>query len=239
LSKVSDADVAARLLADVESVRQRHKAAVVSELLQMETLRHHTVLVSYGELCLLDTLDFHNTGAEAQTFRIEVREQCSMHVCACASVRGVRGLRCWNLALAHWTTVSIGVQIDAPELLRPVATRAELDALQEAIAKRSMRSAANLPEDDVLCGDLLLLQPQETLTLPFSLQTYKSSEECTLPVSQPADEQHEGGAAASLDSVRSVHVRLLNRATGDAVRARHLLNAQPLRCNLIPYVRPC
>ena len=115
------------------------------------------------------------------------------------------------------------MQVDAPELLRPVATQAEWHALQQATAKRCGWRAARVPEDDVLAGDLLLLQPQETLALPFALQVYKSSEECSLPVSLgdgAALASGEGGgqSATTMDSVRCINVRLLNRTTGEPVR---------------------
>ena len=71
--QVEDADVQARLLADVASVRSRHKSTAILQCLEMESLQQHTVMVRYGELHLVDSIEFHNPGTKAQTFRVEVR----------------------------------------------------------------------------------------------------------------------------------------------------------------------
>ena len=126
------------------------------------------------------------------------------------------------------------MQIDAPELLRSIASQAEWRSLRVATGAHhdpASRSSRKLPEDDVLAGDLLLLQPQETLALPFALQVFKSAEECALPMALPhggAEEgsSGDGGVGASLDSVRRIHVRLLNRATGEPVRSCSCASAE-------------
>ena len=73
LRKPSDADIESRLLADADSVRRRHKRALVTERLQMDRLRQHAVLVNYGEMALVECLEFTNASAETQTFQIQVR----------------------------------------------------------------------------------------------------------------------------------------------------------------------
>lgn len=76
--EADDTDIQARLLADVASVRQRHRRTFVQEQLQQDVLKEHVVVVNFGELALLDTLAFCHTGAEPRTFRIQVRCQVSL-----------------------------------------------------------------------------------------------------------------------------------------------------------------
>jgi hypothetical protein len=116
------------------------------------------------------------------------------------------------------------LQIDAPELLRPVGTKAEWDAVHAATSKRHGCARGCHLEEDVLAGDLLLLQPQETLLVPFALQVYKSSEGLGLASAFDAPQQGtlspgEASEGSPLDTARVIHVRLLNQTSGETVRA--------------------
>ena len=79
----------------------------------------------------------------------------------------------------------------------------------------------------MLAGDHLLLQPKESLRLPFSLQVYKSSEEACVPSAADRDGEEPcggaGSARAPLAATHHIRVRLINRSTGQTVRHQNRL----------------
>jgi hypothetical protein len=50
---------------------------------------------------------------------------------------------------------------------------AEWHLLQEAVSSVGHKSKSPAHQDDILAGDLLFLQPQETLGVPFALQVFR------------------------------------------------------------------
>jgi hypothetical protein len=70
--ELSKGCIQTRLLADVASIRNRHKKETIGALLQTEKLKQHVVVVKYAELTLLESIEVYNPSAEAQTFKIEV-----------------------------------------------------------------------------------------------------------------------------------------------------------------------
>jgi hypothetical protein len=67
-----DTDIKCRLLADIASLRLRHKQQNVTRALQLEVMQEHVLTARYGELLLLNGLEMRNMSPDAQTFSIEV-----------------------------------------------------------------------------------------------------------------------------------------------------------------------
>lgn len=59
-------------MADVASLRMRHKRHGIAKVLHSELVRKHVVTARFGELLLLQ-LPVTNSSAAAQTYRVEVR----------------------------------------------------------------------------------------------------------------------------------------------------------------------
>jgi hypothetical protein len=76
--ELSKGCIQTRLLADVASIRNRHKKETIGALLQTEKLKQHVAVVKYAELVLVESIEFYNPRTEAQAFRIEV---CPLPTC--------------------------------------------------------------------------------------------------------------------------------------------------------------
>jgi hypothetical protein len=116
--------------------------------------------------------------------------------------------------------VRLALQIDAPDIVKAIGTRSEWYSVCSAIPELA-RAPPPFGGDDVLAGDLLHLQPREMITIPFTILVHKSKEIQSLPVVGG----QRGSAAvmqrpilsSSIDAVRHVHIKLMNKATQDTV----------------------
>ena len=68
------------------------------------------------------------------------------------------------------------MQIDAPDIIRPINSHMELQALQHALGKKP-DADKDTCEHSILAGDLLHLRAQEVLAIPFLLQVHKGAQE--------------------------------------------------------------
>ena len=200
---LQEADIQARLLADVATTRMRHKQDAVTEALQASKLRHHGIVARLSELCLMESIELCNPGLEAQTFKIEVRTprmylllrwlwraQSSIarpHKCAC-------------------DRMGFDMQVDSP-WLRPIGTLAEWLALPATLHSAARANNA-FGSGDILAGGVLLLQAQECLRVPFALQVHTLAEQTVSATS----------SSAPIQAVETIDVRLVDRSTGSTVR---------------------
>lgn len=111
------------------------------------------------------------------------------------------------------------MQIDSPDAVRPINSQAELLSLCSTIG-HTPDADFHFAEQEALAGDLLHLRPQEVLCVPFLLQVFKGASAEALPAPPP-----EGTSAAAMeathhappDDLRTVTIKLVQRATGDEV----------------------
>lgn len=107
------------------------------------------------------------------------------------------------------------MQIDAPEIVRPINSHMELQALQHALGQQP-DTDKGMSEHSILAGDLLHLRAQEVLTLPFLLQVHKGAQQVS--VSQNFLNGQQLGSSASSpaapDAVRTVKLVLVSCTTG-------------------------
>lgn len=111
------------------------------------------------------------------------------------------------------------MQIDSPDILRPINSQAELQSLRQS-AGYDAAADFHFAEHEALAGDLLHLRPQELLRMPFLLQVFKGPSAEALPIASPnspATTALEGAQHASPDALRTVRIKLVQRVTGDEV----------------------
>lgn len=113
------------------------------------------------------------------------------------------------------------MQNEAPDVVRPINSEAELQALCSHIGHTTDHDFT-FGEQEALAGDLLHLRPQEVLCIPFLLQVFKGPSSGALPAAPPdgaPETAVEATQHASPDDLRTVNIRLVQRVTGDEVRA--------------------
>lgn len=110
---------------------------------------------------------------------------------------------------------SFKVQIDAPDIVRPINSHMELQALQNALGQRP-DAHKDAGEHNILAGDLLHLRAQEVLTLPFLMQVHKGTQEDSFS-QKFANSQQSGTDACSHtspDAVRTARLALVSCTSG-------------------------
>lgn len=113
------------------------------------------------------------------------------------------------------------MQNDSPDVVRPINSEAELQALCSNIG-HTIDQDYKFGEQEALAGDLLHLRPQEELCIPFLLQVFKGPSSGKLPEA-PLDgapgTAAEATPHASPDDLRTVNIRLVQCVTGDEVHS--------------------
>ena len=112
------------------------------------------------------------------------------------------------------------MQIDAPEIVRPINSHMELQALQHALGQQP-DTDKGMSEHSILAGDLLHLRAQEVLTLPFLLQVHKGAQEDIFSQLSSNGQKLASNASSpsSPDAVRTVKLSLVSCTTGMEVLA--------------------
>lgn len=115
------------------------------------------------------------------------------------------------------------VQMDAPDMIRPINSHTELQALQNALGQQPGANK-DACEHSILAGDLLHLRAHEVLTIPFLMQVHKGAQEES--VHQKWPNSHVAGdntsCHTSLDAIRKVKLALVSCTTGMEVRSTYM-----------------
>lgn len=221
-----EARIQERVLADAQAVRQRHKHARVARCLQLNRVHHHKVMAEYGKAVVLTSIRFFNPSGEPHTFQLKA----CITVNSFSSTRFTLTKHYSSVNSEHWKPhrcvhapkSNCTVQIDAPDIVRPINSHGELQALQHALGQRP-DADKDTAEYNILAGDLLHLRAQEVLTLPFLMQVQKGAQEESFSQKLPNSQLPGNNASShtSPDAVRTVKLALVSCTTGMEVRGFH------------------